>query len=100
MDSPDSSTTKSKSKNWRSWFKSPAKANYDKVLAQAYEKKQSDSKDDKAIANMTDEEKAKAMVAHRDATSVTGTFMLGDYRPAGMSPGYEGYYEAGGKPIS
>lgn len=99
MDSSDTPTTKTKSKNWRSWFKSPAKANYDKVLAQAYEKKQGNSKDE-SIAEMTDEEKAKAMVAHRDATSVTGTFMLGDYRPAGTSPGYEGYYSANGKPIS
>jgi hypothetical protein len=95
MSSLDSTTNKSKS-GWRSWLKNPAKANYNKVLAEAYEKKATKADGDATIVEMTDKEKAKAMVAHRDATSPTGSFMLGTYRPLDTSPGYAGYLTAQG----
>lgn len=96
MGSSEQDQSSKSTSSWRSVFKSPATAKYNKVLADSYEKKQAKTADDDAdtIREMTDEQKAKAMVEHRDATSVTGTYILGEYRPAATCSGQEGYLSA------
>lgn len=85
-------------KSLSSMLTPPAKKNYNKVLAASYEKSTTASTaDDSSVKNLlTDEEKAQRLVAQRDANSVTGTFLLGVYKPLSVSAGYEDYYTAKG----
>ena len=82
-------------KTLASLFKSPATANYNRVLAETYEKNSKDSQT-KGETDMTDEEKAKALVEKRDASSPTGNFVLGVYKPLSATQGYSDYYTAKG----
>lgn len=81
-----------------SLFRSPANDKYNKVLAGALDKAKqpgdpSTSSDGKA-ANLSDKEKAKALVEQRDAASPSGSFVLGTYKPLSASQGYGEYYVA------
>lgn len=94
---------KSFRKSLSSIFQSPAKKNYNKVLASSYQSQTqpehlSDDdglKGDEAV-ELTDEEKAKRLVAQRDASSPTGNFLLGVYKPLSATQGYADYYTAKG----
>lgn len=122
-DSSSTSSKPSKSQRFRSFFKSPASKNYNKVLAESWEKSQADntqsshappsstvdkngdSDDDDlkkptdggtAPAPLTQGEKVKALKQKRDAESPSGHFVLGHYRPLNATPGMEDYYTARG----
>jgi hypothetical protein len=115
-DSSFASTKPSTSQRLRSFFKSPASKNYNKVLADSWEKSQADSphstatnknRDDdeddddnlkKTIAStpLTQEEKVKALTKKRDAESPSGHFVLGHYRPLNATPGMEDFHTAKG----
>lgn len=91
---------KSFRKSLSSMLTPPAKKRHDKVLAASYRASSAGSDGDgelqKGETALTDEEKAKRLVAERDASCPTGNFMLGVYRPLSTSQGYEDYYTAKG----
>jgi hypothetical protein len=82
-----------------SLFRSPASDNFNKVLAGASNKTKPDDlsvSSGREQANMSDKEKAKALVEKRDAASPSGSFVLGTYKPLSSSQGYGEYYTAKG----
>lgn len=91
---------KSFRKSLSSMLTPPVKKRHDKVLAASYQAPPAGTDGDgdlqKGEPALTDEEKARRLVAERDASSPTGNFMLGVYRPLSTSPGYEDYYTARG----
>jgi hypothetical protein len=104
---------KKKGKGFREGLKSlihsPAKSKYNKVLAESYQsgaatKQEPTSAEGNNLAlvntaEMSEKQKAKALVAQRNAMSPTGSFVLGVYKPLATSQGYETYYTAKGATI-
>lgn len=82
-----------------SLFRSRASDNFNKVLAGASNNAKPDDSSISSggkVANMSDKEKAKALVEQRDAASPSGSFILGTYKPLSASQGYGQYYTAQG----
>ncbi|RKU47848.1 hypothetical protein DL546_008362 [Coniochaeta pulveracea] len=81
-------------------FQPVATDSYNRVLASSLDRAQGDASsidsDPKTGLPLTDEQKAKRLVAQRDARSPTGHFVLGEYKPLDASQGYGGYYTAKG----
>lgn len=84
-------------KSFASIFKSPAAEAYTRVLANSATEAEGDTSSiysDLKAGAISDKEKARILVEQRNASSPTGDFVLGVYKPAGASQGYGGYYAA------
>ncbi|KAB5545832.1 hypothetical protein GE09DRAFT_1061226 [Coniochaeta sp. 2T2.1] len=103
MSPSDTSTTKSSKgfkKTLASIFKSPAAEARSRVLVETVNQAEQDNfsiYSDPKPGNEFDKDKAKRLVAQRDASSPSGSFVLGVYKPAMASQGYAGYYSAKGR---
>ncbi|RKU48906.1 hypothetical protein DL546_008852 [Coniochaeta pulveracea] len=96
---PQPDTSHGLKKSLAGIFKSPAADAYNKVLANTADQAEGDDSSlnsDLKGTPLSDEEKARRLVEQRNATSPTGNFVLGAYRPAAASQGYGDYYTAKG----
>jgi hypothetical protein len=100
MSETDSKTTRFPGgikKSLASIFRSPAANAYDKVLADSVDQAEGDASSlnsDPKAGNISDKEKARNLVQQRNASSPSGHFVLGPYKPAAAAQGYAGYYTA------
>jgi hypothetical protein len=84
-------------KTLASMLKSPAIERRKKVLVSTFDQADGDDSSiysDRKETPLTDEEKVKKLVDKRNASSPTGDFVLGVYKPAACANGMDGIYVA------